>query len=331
MAKDVKRLGKGLGALLDGQTVSRGPVAAAAAATAVAATGGGDGEEEQPAEAPAAVKSALVKEIPLSQIAPNPQQPRSKFDEESLEELANSIKQLGIIQPVTVRVVDTDRYQIISGERRYRASKMLGYEAIPAYVREANDSDSLLMALIENIQRTDLDAMEVALSYQRLVDELSLTQEEISEKVGKKRSTVANYLRLLKLPDEIQRAIRDQLISMGHARALVNVSGVMQQVSIAKKIVEQGLSVRQVEELVKQLDKPKAEKNLPLPDDDDDSEKISEPLFKLVESMEKYFNGKVNIKRGANGGAKLTIDLKTDDDVKSAVDRMSQLVNDFTA
>lgn len=326
-------MGKGLGALLEGQTVSRGPVATAATVAVTANTDTTDDDEEQPAAAPVAVKSELVKEIPLSEVEANPQQPRSKFDEESLEELANSIKQLGIIQPITVRVVDTGKYQIISGERRYRASKMLGYEAIPAYVREADDSDSLLMALIENIQRTDLDAMEVALSYQRLIDELSLTQEEISEKVGKKRSTVANYLRLLKLPDEIQRAIRDQLISMGHARALVNVNGVMQQVSIAKKIVEQGLSVRQVEELVKQLDKPKAEKTLPLSDDDNgdgDGEKFPESLSKLVEGMKKYFNGKVNIKRGANGGAKLTIDLKTDDDVKSAVDRMSQLANDFT-
>ncbi|MDR1416977.1 MAG: ParB/RepB/Spo0J family partition protein [Prevotellaceae bacterium] len=319
--KDVKRgLGRGIDALLAAQVVPSGPLAAPA--TGSSDGGGADLQV-------AAIKSELVREIPLLEIEPNPQQPRFKFDEEALEELSNSIKQLGIIQPITVRAVDTGKYQIISGERRYRASKMLGYETIPAYVREANDSDSLLMALIENVQRTDLDAMEVALSFQRLIDELNFTQEEISEKVGKKRSTVANYLRLLKLPDEIQRAIRDQLISMGHARALVNVGSVMQQVSIAKKIVEQGLSVRQVEEMVKLLDKPKAEKTTP--PSDEDGEKVSESLFKLVEGMEKYFNGKVNIKRGLNGGAKLTIDLKTDDDIQSAIDRMSQLLNDFTA
>ncbi|MDR0688229.1 MAG: ParB/RepB/Spo0J family partition protein, partial [Prevotellaceae bacterium] len=208
--QETKKLGKGLGALmggvqLDKQLVAPGPIAPPLPAPPAAG---------QPA---ASVKSELVKEIPLSEIEPNPQQPRSMFSEEALEELSNSVKQFGIIQPITVRAVDGGKYQIISGERRYRASKMLELETIPAYVREADDNDSLLMALIENVQRTDLDAIEIALSYQRLVDELRFTQEEISEKVGKKRSTVANYLRLTKLPDEIQRAIREQLISMGHA------------------------------------------------------------------------------------------------------------------
>jgi ParB family chromosome partitioning protein len=274
-----------------------------------------------------AVKSELVKEIPLAEIEPNPQQPRSKFDEDSLTELSESIKQLGIIQPITVRAVDRYKYQIISGERRYRASKMLGHDAIPAYVREADDNDSLLMALIENIQRTDLDAIEIALSYQRLLDELHLTQEEISRKVGKERSTVANYLRLLKLPEEIQLAIREQLISMGHARALIGVSGVTQQVSIAKKIGDQGLSVRQVEELVKSLGKPKAEKPQPAAEDED---KASELVVKLVEEVEKCFSGKVNIKRGANGGAKLTVELKTDDDIRNVIEKLSSLLSEKT-
>ncbi|MDR3187803.1 MAG: ParB/RepB/Spo0J family partition protein [Prevotellaceae bacterium] len=309
MAKS-ERLGKGLGALLDGQTTTPGAV-------------GKRGETPTPP-----VKSELVKEIPLSEIEPNPQQPRTSFDEDSLGELADSIRQLGIIQPITVRAVDKNRYQIISGERRYRASKQLGYETIPAYVREANDNDSLLMALIENIQRTDLDAIEIALSYQLLVDQLHHTQEEISEKVGQKRSTVANYLRLLKLPEEIQLAIREQLITMGHARALINVSGVTQQVSIAKKIVDQGLSVRQVEELVKSLGKPKAEKPQPTGDGEAGGEDKSELFFKLVERMERCFSGKVNIKRGSNGGAKLTVELKTDDDIRSAVERLSALVGE---
>ncbi|MDR2813135.1 MAG: ParB/RepB/Spo0J family partition protein [Prevotellaceae bacterium] len=308
MAKK-ESLGRGIGALLDGQRATPGPATA-------------------PARQTPPVKSELVKEIPLSEIEPNPQQPRSKFDEESLAELAESIKHLGIIQPITVRAVDKNKYQIISGERRYRASKMLGHETIPAYVREANDNDSLLMALIENIQRTDLDAIEVALSYQRLIDELRLTQEEISEKVGKKRSTVANYLRLIKLPEEIQLAIREQLISMGHARALINVNGVTQQVSIAKKIIDQGLSVRQVEELVKSLSKPKPEKPQPA---DEGEDKLSEMFFKLAESVEKCFSGKVNIKRGANGGAKLTVELKTDDDIRSAIERLSSFLSEKTA
>jgi ParB family chromosome partitioning protein len=317
--QETKKLGKGLDALmgvqLDRQRVTPGPVAPSATAA----------EAQQTTTV---IKSELVKEIPLSDIVPNPQQPRSTFNEEALEELSDSIKQLGIIQPITVRAVDDGKYQIISGERRYRASKMLELETIPAYVREADDNDSLLMALIENIQRTDLDAIEIALSYQRLIEELGVTQEEISEKVGKKRSTVTNYLRLLRLPDEIQRAIREQLISMGHARALVNIGSVTQQVSIAKKIVEQGLSVRQVEELVKLLDKPKEKK--PQPPSEDGDEKLSESLFKLVEGMEKCFNGKVNIKRGLNGGAKLTIDLKTDDDIQSAINRLSSLLSDST-
>lgn len=308
MAKK-ESLGRGLGALLSEQRVAPGPVNSAGRQAPV-------------------VKSELVKEIPLAEIAPNPQQPRSKFDEETLTELSESIKHLGIIQPITVRAVDSGKYQIISGERRYRASKMLGHETIPAYVREANDNDSLLMALIENIQRTDLDAIEVALSYQRLIDELHLTQEEISEKVGKKRSTVANYLRLIKLPEEIQLAIREQLISMGHARAIINVSGVTQQVSIAKKIVDQGLSVRQVEELVKSLGKPKAEKPQPA---DEGEDKLSELFFRLVEGAERCFSGKVNIKRSATGGAKLTVELKTDDDIRSAIERLSALLGEKTA
>ncbi|MDR0414078.1 MAG: ParB/RepB/Spo0J family partition protein [Prevotellaceae bacterium] len=320
--KEVNKLGRGIGALLADQTVERGPVVAQATSNA-----GVSADAATPLP-PAAVKSELIKEIPLSAIVPNPQQPRSKFDEETLEELADSIKALGVIQPITVRATSDDKYQIISGERRYRASRMLGLEDIPAYVREANDSDSLLMALIENIQRTDLDAIEVALSYQLLIDELGYTQEGISRKVGKKRSTVANYLRLLKLPDEIQRAIRDQLLSMGHARTLVNIADVEQQISVAKEIVDKDLSVRQVEELVKQLDKPKPEKQA---HHDDEDEKLPESIFKLVEGMEKYFNGKVSVKRGAKGGVKLTIDLKTDDDIMSAADRMTQLWGDSTA
>ncbi len=305
MAKEApKRLGRGLDALLGAQVVTPGPLS-----------------EQQAAAPQPLVKSELIKEIPLSEIEPNPGQPRTNFDEERLVELSESIKNLGIIQPITVRVIGTNKYQIISGERRWRASRMAGLERVPAYIRTADDKDRLIMALVENIQRDDLDAIEVSLSYQRLINEAHLTQEEISVQVGKKRSTVANYLRLLKLPDEIQLAIREQLISMGHARALVNVDSVETQRSLAKKIVEQGLSVRQVEELVKNLGKPKESKP-----QHEESEELSESFFKLAEGMEKCFNGAVSIKRGLTGGAKLTIELKTDDDIKSAIAKLSKLM-----
>jgi len=305
MAKETpKRLGRGLDALLGAQMVTPGPLNVQPSAT----------------QSPV-VKSELIKEIPLSEIESNPSQPRTNFDEERLVELSESIQALGIIQPITVRVVGPHRYQIISGERRWRAARMAGLEEIPAYIREADDGEQLIMALVENIQRTDLDAIEIALCYQRLIDEAHLTQEKISAQVGKKRSTVANQLRLLKLPDEIQLAIREQLISAGHARALVTIDDAALQKSLAKKIVEQGLSVRQVEELVKNVGKPKEVKEKP----QELSEEQSESFFKLAESMEKCFNGTVSIKRGATGGAKLTIELKTDDDIKNAIKKLSRL------
>jgi|TergutMp193P3_1026864.scaffolds.fasta_scaffold04469_3 ParB family chromosome partitioning protein len=308
MAKETpKRLGKGLDALLGAQMTTPGPLNAQRALA------------QQPV-----VKSELIREIPLTEIEPNPGQPRTKFDEERLKELSESIQSLGIIQPITVRVVGDNKYQIISGERRWRASRMAGLEAIPAYIRTADDGEQLIMALVENIQRTDLDAIEIALCYQRLIDEAQLTQEKISAQVGKSRPAVANQLRLLKLPDEIQLAIREQLISAGHARALVNVDDAAVQRNLAKKIVEHGLSVRQVEELVKKVGKPKAAKGKEKPQELSDEQ--SESFFKLAESMEKCFNGAVNIKRGAAGGAKLTIELKTEDDIKNAIKKLSKLL-----
>jgi len=198
-------------------------------------------------------KSELINEIEIEKIVTNPYQPRTHFDEDALNELAASIKELGIIQPITVRKVDDNQYQIISGERRFRASKIAGLKAIPAYVRTADDQGMLEMALVENIQREDLDAIEVAISYQRLVDECSLTQEVLGERVGKKRSTVTNYLRLLKLPAEVQLAIRKRLLSMGHARALVNIDDQELQLDLLRKIIEEDLSVRQIEQLVKKI------------------------------------------------------------------------------
>jgi len=192
-----------------------------------------------------------IIELDIDAIAINPFQPRTNFNEESLQELASSIRELGLIQPITVRKLDFNQYQLISGERRLRASRLVGLTTVPAYIRIANDNESLVMALVENIQRHDLDPIEIALSYQRLIDEIQLTQEQMSERVGKKRSTIANYLRLLKLDPIIQTGIRDGFISMGHGRAIINIEDQDVQTDIYQKIVSQNLSVRDTEALVK--------------------------------------------------------------------------------
>jgi ParB family chromosome partitioning protein len=199
-----------------------------------------------------------IIDLPLENISTNPFQPRTHFNEDALKELSSSIKELGVIQPVTVRKMKGDQYQLVSGERRLRASKMAGISKIPAYVRLANDQESLEMALVENIQRQDLDPIEIGLSYQRLIEEINLTQDQLSERVGKKRSTITNYMRLLKLDPIIQTGIRDQFITMGHGRALVNVEDPKTQLDLYKQIVKKGLSVRAVEVLVRQLKNPKA-------------------------------------------------------------------------
>ena len=198
-----------------------------------------------------------IIDLPLENISTNPFQPRTHFNEDALKELSSSIKELGVIQPVTVRKLKGDHYQLVSGERRLRASKMAGISKIPAYVRLANDQESLEMALVENIQRQDLDPIEIGLSYQRLIEEINLTQDQLSERVGKKRSTITNYMRLLKLDPIIQTGIRDQFITMGHGRALVNVEDPKTQLDLYKQIVKKGLSVRAVEVLVRQLKNPK--------------------------------------------------------------------------
>ena len=183
----------------------------------------------------------------------NPFQPRTSFNEESLRELASSIKELGVIQPITVRKLDFNKYQLVSGERRYRASKLIGLGTIPAYIRIANDQESLEMALVKNIQRQDLDPIEISLSYQRLIDEINLTQEQLSDRVGKNRSTIANYLRLLKLDPIIQTGMRDGFLTMGHGRALINVDDPQMQLDIYEKILERSLSVRDTEKLVREV------------------------------------------------------------------------------
>lgn len=203
-----------------------------------------------------------VIELAIDQIEVNPFQPRTQFNEESLKELAGSIQELGIIQPITVRKIGFNEFQLVSGERRFRAAKMIGLATVPAYVRIANDQESLEMALVENIQRQDLDPIEIGLSYQRLIDEISLTQEQLSQRVGKKRSTIANYMRLLKLDPIVQTGMRDGFLSMGHGRALINVENREDQLDLYQKVIKGDLSVRKTEALVKELKKPPTEKEV---------------------------------------------------------------------
>ena len=204
-----------------------------------------------------------IIDLPLDKISANPFQPRTHFNDEALKELSNSIKELGIIQPVTVRKVEENLFELVSGERRFKASKIAGLKSIPAYIRLANDQESLEMALVENIQRQDLDPIEIGLSYQRLIEEIDLTQDQLSERVGKKRSTITNYIRLLKLDPIIQTGIRDGFVSMGHGRALVNVDNIQTQLELYKLIVKKGLSVRATEILVRNTKDPKTYKGSP--------------------------------------------------------------------
>jgi ParB family chromosome partitioning protein len=252
-----------------------------------------------------------IAELEISSIEVNPFQPRTYFDEESLKELSTSIKELGIIQPITVRKVGFNKYQLVSGERRFRASKLAGLTQIPAFIRIANDQEMLEMALVENIQRQDLDAIEVALSYQRLIEECKLTQDQMSDRVGKKRSTVTNYLRLLKLDPIVQTGIRDGMLSMGHGRALINIDDSEIQLEFYELILKDGLSVRQVEELVKNYKDgilPKKEKK----------EKIVKPEFIIdtQKSLSEHFGNKVDIKVAKNGKGKLVINFHSEADLE---------------
>lgn len=247
-----------------------------------------------------------IVEIDVDSIAVNPYQPRTYFDEEALRELASSIKELGVIQPITVRKMDGNTFQLVSGERRFRASKLIGNKTIPAYIRLANDQEMLEMALVENIQRKNLDPIEVALSYQRLIDEINLTQEELSTRVGKKRSTVTNYLRLLKLDPILQTGMRDGFISMGHGRAMINVENTEDQLAIYEKILREKLSVRQTEDLVKQLKTGNTKKAKPktIPSFvKDETPKISE-----------FFGQKVSVSMGNNGKGKINIPFHSKED-----------------
>jgi len=280
-------LGKGLGALID------------------------DSGEEKTVDADS------VLEISLKDIETNPFQPRTFFDEETLSELAASIKELGIIQPITVRKTEKNTFQLISGERRYRASLLAGLKKIPAFIRFADDQSMLEMALVENIQREDLDAIEVAISYQRLIEECKLTQENMSDRVGKKRSTISNYLRLLKLPAEIQLGIRDKQISMGHARALVNIEDPETQLKAYYRIIDEGLSVRKTEEMIRDINNPqptatKAKKNLP------------EEFEQVKKHLTDHFASKVDLKRTTKGNGKIIIPFTSDEDLERIMELLGK-------
>ena len=254
-----------------------------------------------------AVSTSAVAEIDIEKIELNPFQPRKEFDKETLKELEISIKKHGIIQPITVRKLKTGNFQLISGERRLRASKDAGLKKIISFVREADDLEMLEMALVENIQREDLNAIEIAVSYQRLIDECQITQDRLGNRVGKKRATISNYLRLLKLPAEIQSGLQNKNISMGHARALVNIDNEETQVNTYEKIIGKNLSVRETENIIREINKPikKGTKKIKLPKD-------SEDFIKFKEQLSGVFNSNISIKRNNAGRGSLVIPFTSD-------------------
>lgn len=284
MVAKKKALGRGLGALIDDAKYEKRPLQEA-------------------------VSSSAIAEIDISKIETNPFQPRKEFDKEALSELSDSIKELGIIQPITVKKLKNGKFQLISGERRYRASKLAGLNSIIAFVRDTNDQGLLEMALVENIQREDLNSVEIAVTYQRLMDECKLTQEKLSERVGKKRATVANYLRLLKLQAEIQVGVRDKKISMGHAKALINIDNPDIQLRIFNQIVNEGLSVRNVEAIVREI-------KYPVNKDKVKTGKLQLPkqYLNLRNSLNKLLDTKVDLKKSENGKGSITISFNSEDE-----------------
>ncbi len=261
-----------------------------------------------------AISTSAVAEIEIDKIEANPYQPRAVFDEAALQELAESIKQLGVIQPITVRRVGKDRYQLISGERRLRAAKMAGLKTIPAFVRSTDDNNMLLEALVENIQREDLNPIEIAISFKRLMEELNLTQEQLSKTTGKGRSTIANYLRLLNLPPEIQAGIRAEKITMAHAKAIASLPDKFSQIKVYYKVLAAGLSVKKTEELVKEMmnkqEDQKRRKKTELPEE-----------YKLWrENLKKTLNTKVDLKLDKSGKGKLVINFENEDQLKKIME-----------
>ena len=298
MTKQQRGLGKGLGALLGGNpdlSQIRKPV--------------GYVNKQVVSHAQEPQDTADILRIPTDMIEPNPYQPRMSFDQEALEELADSIRTLGLIQPITVRRKDDGRYQIISGERRFRASRMAGMDMIPAYIRDANDQGMLEMAIVENIQRENLDPIEVAMSYQRLIDECSLTQEQMAIRVGKKRASVTNFLRLLKLPAKIQHDLKVGLLSVGHAKVLLGVEDRNLQEYLCDLVIKDGLSVRQLENKITKLSEPKKRAQ-------EEAQDLPDEYFRVLEIVGKYFENNISLKRSAAGKGTMTIHFNSDSEVQ---------------
>lgn len=291
-------LGKGLGALLGGEDLSelRKPV--------------GYINKEVVSAGDKPKDTSDVLRIPVDMIEPNPYQPRMSFDDDAMRELAQSIKTFGLIQPITVRRKGDDKYQIISGERRYRACILAGLDMIPAYIRDASEQGMLEMAIVENIQRENLDPIEVAMSYQRLMDECRLTQEQMADRVGKKRASVANQLRLLKLPAKVQHDLKVGLVSVGHAKVLLGVENPEQQEALCDEIVKKGLSVRQLEEKVKSLVK------LPVKKTKEEPGELPQMYYRLLENVGRYFGENISLKRSESGKGTLTIKFDSDEQME---------------
>lgn len=261
-----------------------------------------------------------MAEVAIVDIEPNPLQPRSEFDEDALAELSESISQLGVIQPITLKRRADGRYTIISGERRWRASQMAGLERLPAYIREVDDEDLHAMALVENIQRQDLNAIEIALGMQRLVEECGLTQEAMAQKVGKKRSTVSNYMRLLTLPSEVQLALKEGIISMGHAKAIAGLDHDL-QLKALKRCIKKNLSVRQTEQLAKKMsEQPNVDSQI-----DGDEDEYPESYSRLVDELERVLSDNISIKRTKSGNCRITIECANDGEVEKLITKLSKI------
>ena len=299
MSKQQRGLGKGLGALLgDSADLSQirkpvGYVNKEVAGTAV--------EPQQ--------VMADILRIPVDMIEPNPFQPRMSFDQDALEELAESIRTLGLIQPITVRRKSDGRFQIISGERRFRASQLVGMDMIPAYIRDTNDQGMLEMAIVENIQREDLDPIEVAMSYQRLIEECNLTQEQMAVRVGKKRASVTNFLRLLKLPAKIQHDLKVGLLSVGHAKVLLGVDDIRLQEYLCDLVIKEDMSVRQLEDKIRKMSEPKKQP-------EDNGQDLPEEYFKVLEIVGRYFENNISLKRNSGGKGSMTIHFNSDEEIR---------------
>lgn len=298
MAKEQRGLGKGLSALL-GDTADLSQLRKPVGYVNKEVVGTKESQG-----------TADILRIPIDMIEPNPFQPRMTFDQEALEELASSIRTLGLIQPITVRRKDSGKYQIISGERRYRACRLAGMDMIPAYIRDTNDQGMLEMAIVENIQRQDLDPIEIAMSYERLIEECDLTQEQMADRVGKKRASVTNYLRLLKLPAKVQHDLKVGILSVGHAKVILGVEDPAIQERLCDEVIKERLSVRQLEEKVRALsNEPKTAKEVK-------QQELPDEYYKVLEHIGKFFENNISLKRTSTGKGTMTIRFDSDEEVK---------------